>query len=315
MLDAIVVGAGLSGLVAARTLRDAGHSVTIFDKGRSVGGRLATRRIGDARLDHGAQFMTVRSDTFAAQMHDWSERGLTTVWCHGFGDGDGHPRWVGTQGMNALAKDLAVGLDVAVDHLVFSCTWEHDHWIVTIDDGQRHECQVLVLTAPIPQSFSMVFETVELPRAMMASEPHRTVCLLAVLDQPSRVPSPGGLPDPSDDVSFIADNAAKGISPIPAITMHASPTWSRDHWDDDDLLEQLIDLAQPWLGDATIVESQVKKWRLATPTAIWPEPYWSDADHRLVLAGDAFAGPRVEAAHDSGLAAGRAAINLCTPHR
>ena len=315
MPDVIVVGAGLSGLVAARTLTAAGRSVLVFDKGRSVGGRLATRRIGDARLDHGAQFMTVRSTTFEAQMRDWESRGLAQVWCHGFNGDDGHPRWVGANGMNSLAKDLATGLDVRVDHLVFSCTREHDRWVVTIDDGQRFESDVLILTAPVPQSFSLVFETVDLPRQLMASEPHRTIGLLAVLDGPSALQAPGAEQDPSEEISFIADNAMKGISPVPAITLHASPAWSAAHWDDDDLLDQLLELAQPWLGASAVVDAQVKKWRLATPTAIWPEPCYTDEAHRLVIAGDAFAGPRVEAAHDSGLAAGNTALRLSTPHR
>jgi renalase len=315
MTDVIIVGAGLSGLVAARTLSSAGQSVTVFDKGRSVGGRLATRRIAGARLDHGAQFMTVRSDAFAAQVDDWATRGLARVWCNGFGGGDGHPRWIGSSGMNSLAKDLASGLDVRVDHLVFSCTREHDRWVVTIDDGQRFDADVLVLTAPVPQSFSMVFETVDVPRALMATEPHRTIGLLAVLDGASAVPEPGGVQDPNDDISFVADNAAKGISDKPAITLHASPSWSLEHWDDSDLEAQLTELARPWIGTANIIESQVKKWRLATPTAIWPEPCWVDVDHRVVIGGDAFAGPRVEAAHNSGLAAGKAAISLCTPRR
>lgn len=314
MPDAVVVGAGLAGLVAARTLVDAGHSVTVFDKGRSVGGRLATRRIGDARLDHGAQFMTVRSSTFASRMDDWSSRGLATIWCNGFGEGDGHPRWIGTNGMNSLAKDLAVGLDVRVGHLVFSCTRDNDRWVVTIDDGQRFDCEILVLTAPVPQSFSLVFETVELPRELMSSEPLRTICLLASLDGPSALPAPGAATDPDQNVSFVADNAIKGISNVPAITLHASSAWSLDHWEDEHLLEQLVELARPWFGSAEIVEAQVKKWRLATPTAIWPQPCWVDENSCLVIAGDAFGGPRVEAAHDSGLAAGQAAISLCTRH-
>ena len=57
----VIVGAGLAGLMAGRTLAAAGHELVLVDKGRSPGGRLATRRIGAAALDHGAQFFTVRS--------------------------------------------------------------------------------------------------------------------------------------------------------------------------------------------------------------------------------------------------------------
>ena len=63
-----IVGAGLAGLMAGRTLAEAGHEVVLLDKGRSPGGRLATRRIGAATLDHGAQFFTVRSEAFAARV-------------------------------------------------------------------------------------------------------------------------------------------------------------------------------------------------------------------------------------------------------
>ena len=51
----VVVGAGLAGLTAAQALTDA-FDVIVLDKGRGFGGRMATRRIGDATFDHGAQF-------------------------------------------------------------------------------------------------------------------------------------------------------------------------------------------------------------------------------------------------------------------
>ena len=152
-VDCVIVGAGISGLIAARRLAGAGLSTIVFDKGRSVGGRLATRRIGRARLDHGAQFMTARSDVFSAQLADWRQRGLATIWCHGFESDDGHPRWIGVNGMNSLAKDLAEGIDVRVDHRVFSTTWEESEWLVTCDDARSVTASTLVLTAPIPQSF------------------------------------------------------------------------------------------------------------------------------------------------------------------
>ena len=62
LMRVAIVGAGLAGLMAGRTLAEAGHEVVLLDKGRSPGGRLATRRIGEATLDHGAQFFTVRSE-------------------------------------------------------------------------------------------------------------------------------------------------------------------------------------------------------------------------------------------------------------
>jgi predicted NAD/FAD-dependent oxidoreductase len=69
----------------------------------------------------------------------------------------------------------------------------------------------------------------------------------------------------------------------------------------------LLELAAaPWLGEARIVESQLKRWRFATPRTIWPEPCWVGGDGTIVVAGDAFSGPRVEGAHNSGLAAAHA---------
>jgi predicted NAD/FAD-dependent oxidoreductase len=54
--DVAIIGAGIAGLCAALTLTQAGLKVVIVDKARGVGGRMATRRLGGAVIDHGAQF-------------------------------------------------------------------------------------------------------------------------------------------------------------------------------------------------------------------------------------------------------------------
>ena len=72
----IIVGAGLAGLMAAQSCVQAGHNVIVFDKGRSVGGRLATRRIDSAVLDHGAQFFTVRDAAFQIHVDTWFSAGV-----------------------------------------------------------------------------------------------------------------------------------------------------------------------------------------------------------------------------------------------
>ncbi len=311
-MKVVIVGAGLAGLAAARRLSDEGVDVRIVDKGRSVGGRLATRRIGSASLDHGAQFFTVRTPEFGARVDDWIGRGLVRVWSHGFDGGDEHPRYVGTAGMNSLAKDLATGLDVETSTMAFTLRagTRDNRWDVVIDDGTARPADAVILTSPIPQSLALLVDSgVDLDGTLMRTEYDRTAALLVTLDRPPALPEPGGVQDGDPVFSFIGDNAAKGVSGTPAVTFHANPTWSEEHWDDDGLDEILCAEATRWLGDATIAEAQVKKWRLATPRSVWPDPCWTTGDGTVVLAGDAFAGPRVEGAHNSGLDAANALLS------
>jgi predicted NAD/FAD-dependent oxidoreductase len=308
----IVVGAGLSGLMAAQSLTRTGHDVTVFDKGRGVGGRLATRRIGDATLDHGAQFFTVRSEQFASHVNEWLAAGVVHEWCHGFDSEDGHPRYVGTKGMSGIAKHLAQGLDIRTSALVFSLERTAPGYNVITDDGVAHACDKVLLTAPIPQSFSLMFGgAIEMPEEMRTIDYDRTLGLLAVLDSNNHnVKSPGGMQFPDDVFSFIGDNSAKGISAAPALTFHANPEWSRQNFDRelDEIHSLLLTAARPWLGSAQILESQPKKWRFATPKSAWPDACWIDPSGTLALAGDAFAGPKMEGAALSGLAAANALL-------
>lgn len=305
----VVVGAGVAGLMAAQSLVKNGHDVVVVDKGRSPGGRLATRRIDNATLDHGAQFFTVRESLFESHVAEWIASGVVTEWCRGFDsttqNNDGFPRYRGARGMTDIAKHLAQGLDVRCNTLAFSIArGATSKWQLKIDDGSVLDADAIIVTCPLPQAYALLVTAgIELPESMLRTEYDRTICLLAVLNQSSAVANPGGLQNPDEIFSFIADNAIKGISSAVALTMHANPQFSLEHWDTstDDVQYLLLERATPWIGDATVITSQIKKWRLATPQTIWPERYW--ANDMIVLAGDAFGGPKIEGAALSGLAA------------
>jgi renalase len=210
--------------------------------------------------------------------------------------------------MNALAKHLARGLDVRCGHLAFAVRREVGAWLVALDDGTEVPAGALVLTTPVPQALSLLVTAgVTLPDGLRTLDYDRTLTLLAVLDGPSAVPAPGGVQEPDGTFAFVADNLVKEVSAVGALTLHARPAVSEARWDADrdEVHAELLAAATPWFGTARVLTSQVKRWRFATPRTTWTEPCWlhDDGPAPLVLAGDAFGGPRVEGAFVSGTAA------------
>jgi predicted NAD/FAD-dependent oxidoreductase len=116
-----VIGAGISGLTAARELARAGCTVVVFERGRGPGGRASRRRAEGFAFDHGAQYFTARGEAFIEQTHRWVEAGVAAQWQPRMATaGAGRltakssrtTRYVGTPGMSALARDLGAGLDI-----------------------------------------------------------------------------------------------------------------------------------------------------------------------------------------------------------
>src|SRR5205085_9797652 len=65
--DVVIVGAGLAGLAAARTLAAAGVDVVVLEARDRVGGRTCTRAASDGTLiDHGGQWIGPTQDRLAA---------------------------------------------------------------------------------------------------------------------------------------------------------------------------------------------------------------------------------------------------------
>lgn len=314
----VVIGAGMAGLTAAH-LFSAVADVIVLDKGRGVGGRLATRRIGDATLDHGAQFITTHSAEFAATVGRWVTDGVVAPWFRGrIGpegalDPDGHTRFRGSVSMNAVAKNLAAGLDVRTASQVAALTHDADSWKVTLVDGPEFVADVVLATAPVPQTLALlekgdVVLTSSDAAALNAIAYDPCIALMAVLDGPSGLTEPGAVDPVEGPIDWMADNQLKGISSVPAVTIHGTPEFSRVQWDasNEVIAEALLDAAQ--LHSAVISGSvQIQRWLYARPSVEHPERFLRLSDMPLfVCAGDAFGGAKVEGAALSGAAAAQA---------
>ena len=310
-----VVGAGISGLLAARRLRDAGREVIVLDKSRGVGGRMATRRIGDAVLDHGAQFVTWHGPEFRRLVEEWMTDGVAREWTRGLSfphrrNGNGSPAFRGQSGMTSIPKRIAERLDVRLSSRVLGVDRTGRAYVVHTESGDLLRADVLLLTAPVPQSLAIldagdVEPTPEDRRTLESIHYDPCLTLLAVLDGPSAIPTPGALNLNGEPIAFIADNRQKGISPeANSVTIHAGPIFSRSRFDDEPeaVAAELIEAARDHLA-AGVDSWQLHRWRYGVPVLRHPEPFLKLTKEPIYFAGDAFGGPNVEGAALSGLAA------------
>ncbi|MDA1039963.1 MAG: FAD-dependent oxidoreductase [Planctomycetota bacterium] len=343
--DVVIVGAGVAGLVAARELLAAGLRVIVLEKGRGVGGRMATRRLGAAVCDHGAQFFTVRGRAFGTLVREAHDAGAVAEWCDGFTratangggmlpPGDGHPRWRGTSGMTGLPKHIATAFDPARGEVragvkVASIGIAAARVTVGIDDGSMLRAAAAIVSSPVPQSLELMVAGGMVPdaidpaalRLLAGIDYDPCFALMLVLDRPSLVPSPGGIQFEAEGpangpIAWLADNQQKGISSVPSLTVHATAAFSREHFDApaDDVAEKLLEAAAAWIDgpvSTAVIERSLQRWKFAQPKTPVADPLVvACTQPPIVCCGDAFGTAKVEGAASSGLAAARWAVRV-----
>jgi hypothetical protein len=242
-----VVGAGLSGLAAARALSDQRHQVVVFEKSRGCGGRAATRRASlpdtaTLGLDHGAQYFTARDARFQRRVRAWAEQGLVAPWHGRIGAFDGERlmpagqdtgRWVGVPGMSALGRGLAAGLDLRLETKVAPPQRVGREWLLADEQGRtRGRFDHIIISAPAPQAAELL--SAAPPLAAQAACVDYTPCwtLMIALAAPTAVPFDGIFVN-QGPLRWVARNSGKPGRSAPGRgetwVLQAGPEWSQAH--------------------------------------------------------------------------------------
>lgn len=324
--DVLVAGGGVSGLMAARRLQEAGFAVIVIEAGEVAGGRLATRQMAGGSADSGAQFFTVRDDEFRVEVDRWLAARLVYEWSRGWSDGslivnppDGFPRYAARGGFGTLAGHLARGLNIRYSRRLLSILYASNRWQATDEMGGQWQSRGLIMTPPVPQSLELLDRgevglSDENRAALDAFRYAPCLCGLFFVVGETTLPPSGALQLPGHPITWIADNRHKGISPdARIITVHAAPEASAERWHqaDDEVLTWMAAEIEPWLGGGVEVrEARLERWSHAVPTAVYPQRcLFSEVPGPVAFTGDAFAGPRVEGAVLSGWAAADALLD------
>jgi predicted NAD/FAD-dependent oxidoreductase len=317
-----VIGAGLAGLSAARTLQGAGHALVVFDKGRAPSGRLATRRSDGQTFDHGAQYFTARDEGFRLELASWISEGVAAEWTGRIGTleaGATRPssgetrRYVGVPSMSAIGRHLARGLTVRSEVRVADIEPADGEWSVRVEGGEGlGRFETVLVTAPAPQAVPLLRACPALADAARQARLRPCWAVLARWPDPLDVPLDGAFVE-HPALRWAARNSSKpGRPPGETWVLHARPEWSEAHLEDEPgavttrLLAAFAEavgrpLAPPAFQDA-------HRWRFALPDPALESPCLYDPEARLGAAGDWCGGPRVEGAVLSGLALARTVL-------
>lgn len=314
----LIVGAGISGLMAARVLSEAGLDVLLIDREEYVGGRVSTAVADMMVYDEGAQILTVSDSALSKWVREWLNLNVVEKWCHTEPNAaketpsDDLPRYRGTNGMSSIVHHLAKGLDIRLGEAILSINVNsRRQWEILTDKDDLLKADALILTPPVPLSLRLIDSgNVRLPEEIRheleSIEYMACISVMMCLDGPSKIPDPCVIELDGEPISWIVDNHNTGPSSgAECVTILAGPEFSRKHFKSDNKLicKLLSDAAAPYL-DSKVVDCMIRRWRHSKAAKAYQEPcLYLEDPAPLIMAGDGFGGPGVDGAALSGLAA------------
>lgn len=312
-----VIGSGIAGLACARRLHAAGHRVSVFDKGRHPGGRLASRALlleGQRWwFDHGAQYFTARTPNFKAETAGGLASGALAHWTGAIETGASadsgpvqEPRLIGKPRMHRWAAFLAEGLSV------------HQEVEITALEPRAMGYRLHTASGALPGLFTQVVIAIPAAQANALLAPVAPA-LAARSVQASLAPcwalmgvfvdtaAPFEAIRPAEDsrLAWARRNPSPaGLESQTAWVLHARPDWSYANLEasPEAVKRHLLAAwsAVPGMAQARCLHATVHRWRYALVDAALGEPCLWDAERGLGTCGDWHLGPRVELAWTSG---------------
>lgn len=312
-----IIGAGIAGLAASRTLRKAGIESTIFEKSRGVGGRVNTRNVHSTYVfDTGATSIAPRGKSIQRVMlEELSTEQLVKIekpiYTHvnlKTAKGDQSrttDRYVYSNGIGQLPKLLAEGLDIRFNHEIDRID-KREREFVLFDES----FDTLILTPPIPQTAQLLW-TMDENRPIANAVYRPCISLLFGFDAPLPETPYHALLDVEQihPLTWVSLESVK--SPLRApegkstMVLQLSARFSLENYQKSDawLIETGLQFTKHLYGEsfATAEVAMVKKWKYSQPTGLGKFEAINIPGSNLLIASDGITGARIEDAFECGV--------------
>lgn len=301
----LIAGAGITGIACARALRDEGVDFTIINKGRRIGGRMASKAVRDSGtpyegriFDIGASYFTVSDPGFHSVVSRMQAAGVVEEWTDTFHVADpagivgvkiGPMRYRAPLGIRSVVEFLAEGIDVIEGE-------------VTDSDFANRK---VALCMPTPKAERIFPQAREINPSVW--EPVIAVSML--FSEQFWQDFNGVFINDDFELTWIANDGARRGDSAPALVAHVHPVLSSHHLTDPSAVVPFaVSAVQRILGfSAQPAWASAHRWTFAKPVegTTSSQPLFHHG--QISLAGDSFADrPRVEAGWISGYALGKA---------
>jgi renalase len=312
-----IIGAGISAITIAQNLKNI-TNVTLFEKSRGVGGRMALRRSGPYEFDHGAQFFTAKHQNFKNFIAPLIKENVIKRWDARFAEfknnellreitwNSEYPHYVGVPGMNSiskfLSKELNIKLNTKVDKIVKNT---NNSWQL-FDEKLKNlgEFDWVISTAPAIQSAEILPKYFKYHNDLL----NRTMvgCFSLMLGFKKALPLSWDAALIRDaDISWVSINSSKPHRAKSfAMLIHSTNVWAEKHLSDDyqDVISFLNKETSRIIGYDTSHADYIDlhAWRYANIEKQGKSDLFIDYENRLASCGDWLTQGRVECAFEAG---------------
>ncbi|GAA3934045.1 hypothetical protein GCM10022277_33300 [Litoribacillus peritrichatus] len=272
--DVAVIGAGLSGLVAAKRLQDEGLRVACFEKARGSGGRLSSKRLVTEQglnisFDLGCSAVTATTDVFKKQLETWAEDHVVSPW---LSVGEALPQYVGVPRNSSITRNLVDQLNVSFGVKVTRVSREGDRWVCYQNMGDElvpvSSSKYLIISAPPEQTFDLLPIDNSL-RSLVSKSRSLPQWVLMIATDTSRGDkfrslSPMSFPSSVSGMSLESSKPNRETPEhINVWQVQASTDWSRQRtdWLPDAVAKSLIADLETTIGESVhVIATYVHRW-------------------------------------------------------
>ncbi|MFH5832775.1 NAD(P)/FAD-dependent oxidoreductase [Halalkalibaculum sp. DA384] len=327
-----IIGSSLAGLVAGKKLGQAGHEVTVIEKTRMLGGRMATLDDGEGNIfDYGISHFHANNPDFVSFVNYLKEENLVDEWSSRFEYFDGSQlhdlnpnrspelHYASTRGFSRVAQKLSRWVDIKSSVQAGGLTYigadrtKKRAWMINLTDVSVFECDAVIIATPATVAYGILMTAQdETPARRIIRhvdefnyDPSFTV-MASYRNQ--EVPDWDAVECAGEHLKWVINESSKRDNADTSLVIHSSAAFARKNKEEDPqkaasgLLQQVARITgQDWIAQPTA--EHYHYWQYASCRNPIDEGFMEleMEEAPLALIGDYLGGNSAESSYLSGL--------------